>query len=280
MQGYHQILVYPADVPKTAFQTKYGLFQFKVMPFGLCNAPATFQRVMDTVLADLKQSGFVQVYLDDIIIYSQDLQQHVNHLAEVLQKLRGAHLYAKAQKCSFGVGSIEFCGFIVSQHGIATCPNKIKAIRDWPIPENVKDVRSFLGLCGFYNKFVENIAEIAAPMTDLLHKDVPFTWTDVTQQAFEQLKLALENTANLAFPDSSKPYHLYVDASQYAIGATLNQDDSNGRLRIIACCSKKLNQAEQNYPTQEKELLALHYVLGHWRHYLLGPKVYVYTDSA
>ena len=163
-QGFHQIRVHPDHVPRTAFQTKYGSFQFKVMPFGLCNATATFQRTMNQVLACHRE--YADVYIDDIIIHSRTLAEHVQHLRAILVDLRRESLFAKRKKCSFAQSETDFCGFIVGASGIRTQPQKLEAIRNWPVSQNPKDIRSFLGLCGFYQRFIPKYADTASPMTD------------------------------------------------------------------------------------------------------------------
>ena len=162
-QGYHQIRMHPDHAKRTAFQTKFGSFHFLVMPFGLANAPATFQCTMDHLLHEFR--SFCHAYLDDIVIYSNSLEEHLTHLTQVLQKLREENFYAKTSKCSFAQNEIEYCGFIVGRGGIRTQPEKIQAVYDWKPPTNVKEIRSFLGLTGFYQRFIEGYAKIVSPLT-------------------------------------------------------------------------------------------------------------------
>ena len=277
--GYHQVRVDPADIHKTAFQTKYGSYQFRVLPFGLCNAPATFQRLMNTVLEPYLNS-FVKVYLDDTVIHSSSVRNHAQDLRKVLQTLRENQLFCNLKKCEFDKAEINFCGFKVSKAGIRPQMEKVKLINTWPKPTCQKDIRAFLGFCGFYRKFIPSFAKTAAPLTELLQNEVPWQWNQSEQQAFAELQKALSENALLVLPDPKLPYYLFIDASNQAIGATINQKDENGVLQLIACSSRKLSKAERNYPTQEKELLSLFYHLNHWRHYLLGAKTYVSTDSS
>ena len=277
-QGYHQIRVKPEHVPRTAFQTKFGSFQFRVMPFGLTNAPATFQRTMNNLLSEYRE--FANVYIDDIVIFSRTLEEHLQHVRKVLQKLRGEKLYAKKKKCTFGASEIEFCGFLVNRTGIGSHPDKLRAVDEWPTPKSAKDVRSFLGLAGFYQRFVKNFANIAAPLTALLKKTAKWSWTDTQQKAFEDLKKELHSSTELTYPDFAKDFILHMDASADALGATLSQEDSAGHLKLLTCTSRKLIPAERNYPTHEREMLALVHALKKWRHYLLGSRVRVFTDNA
>ena len=276
--GYHQVRMHPADIQKTAFQTKYGSFQFRVLPFGLCNAPATFQRLMNTVLSPYL-NRCAKAYLDDVVIHSRNAEEHVEDLRRILQLLRENQLFCQLKKCEFDKPEIEFCGFRISKEGIRPQTEKVKLIKAWPTPKNQTDIRAFLGFCGFYRRFIKNFAKIASPITELLQKEKTWEWGDEEQHSFEQLRKALSENALLTLPDVRKPYYLYTDASDQAIAATLNQKNDRGILQLLACSSRKLSKAERNYPTQEKEMLSLVYHLQHWRHYLLGVKCFVFTDS-
>jgi hypothetical protein len=224
---------------------------------------------------------FIKIYLDDIIAHSKTFTEHLTHLKAVFKILRANKLYCKREKCFFCFKQIDYCGFIVSEKGIAPQKKKLQAITDWPTPKDVTDVRSFIGLCGFYRKFIKAYATLVTPLTDLLKKDKTFSWTTSCKRSFESLKQAFIDSTILAFPDPNKTYFLYTDASDKAIGATLNQTDDEGNLRLLACFSKKLNDAEQNYPNHEKELFALIQSLTSWRHYLLGCSkgVICFTDN-
>lgn len=274
--GYHQIRVASRDVHKTAFRTRYGHFEFLALPFGLTNAPATFMRLMNDVLRPLLDSCVV-VYLDDILVYSPSIQEHESHLRQVLTLLRRHQLYGKLSKCEFFKESVEFLGHIVCGEGIKTDPIKIQAVQEWPTPRNVSEVRGFLGLANFYHKFVDKFAHRAAPLTDLLRKDQDFQWAESQEQAFQDLKQALVAAPVLRVADPKLDFILHTDASGFAVGAVLSQEDGRG-LRPVAFASRKLNSAEQNYAVHELELLAIMHALRTWRHYLLGTRTRVVTD--
>ena len=275
--GYHQIRIYAPHVPRTAFNTKYGSYQWKVLPFGLSNAPSGFMRLMNSLFAHLT---FCAIYIDDIMVFSSSLEQHVQHLRQVFEILRANTLFCKPSKCFFARRDLEFCGFIVSKEGVSTVPSKVIAIRNWPVPTSVHEVRQFLGLVGFYQRFVPHYAEIILPLTKLLSKDIEFQWTQEQQDAFEKTKCAMEKATTLAFPEYGKPFILHVDASGSTVGATLSQESRSGVLRLLSCTSKKLNVHELNYPTHEHELLGAVHALKKWRHYLLGSKIILYTDNS
>jgi len=277
--GYHQVRIEEDSIPKTAFRTRYGHFEYTVLPFGLTNAPATFMRLMNDVFADLLDECVI-IYLDDILIYSQDEKSHMEHLRMVFDRLRKEKLYVKAKKCSFMKSEIEFLGHVVSADGIRTDPNKIKAIEEWPTPKNAAELRSFLGLAGFYQKFVKNFSRISQPLTSLLQKDWPFSWDKEQETSFKELKKALTQAPILGIPDPRKDFTLNCDASGFAIGAVLSQKDRHGQERPVGFLSRKLTPAEQNYAVHEKETLAIIYALTKFRHYLLGTFVKIITDHA
>jgi hypothetical protein len=210
---------------------------------------------MDQVLYPERDHALV--YVDDIVVYSETLADHVRDLESVLRQLEAHRLYGTMSKCSFAQTEIEFVGFIVGRGGVRPVPLKLQVINDWPQPKTPRDIRSFLGVCGFYHQFIPTYATIATPLTNLLHKKTPWTWGPVQQTAFDQMKMAMLRHAVLAYPDLSKPFVLYTDASDTGTGAMLCQKDSSDQLRLIACTSRKLNPHEMNYPTHEKELLAL-----------------------
>ena len=195
-QGYHQIRVKKEHVPRTAFQTRYGSFQFRVLPFGLCNAPATFQRTMNNLLTPCRE--FAEVYIDDIIIHSRTLKEHAEHVRAVLSLLRKENLYAKMKKCAFGLREVEFCGFVVTADGIKSHPDKLKSIREWPEPQNVQETRAFFGLAGFYLRFVKHFAIIAHPISGLFKKTAKLSWKNEQQKAFANIKGALMESTALA----------------------------------------------------------------------------------
>ena len=274
--GYHQVRIHPDDVHKTAFRTRYGHYEFLVLPFGLTNAPATFMHLMQSIFGTQLDS-FVIVFLDDILIFSKNKQDHYRHVRTVLQLLRENKLYGKMSKCEFFKRKISFLGHVVSADGLSMEEDKVKAIREWPTPTTVTAVRSFLGLANFYRRFVRNFSKIAAPLTSLLQNDVKWSWENSQQQSFDSLKFAVSSAPVLSLPDESLPFVVTTDASGFAVGATLSQDHGKG-LQPIAFLSHKLNPAECNYPVHEQELLAVILALKEWRHYLHGNKFTVQTD--
>ena len=217
--GFHQIRIHPPHVERTAFQTPFGSYQFLVMPFGLCNAPSTFQRTMNLVLEGLLH--FCIAYIYDIVIFSKSMEEHAEHLRQVLTRLREHKLYVNKEKCEFALSSVEFCGFVIGENGVATQKDKTSAITSWPHPQNVKDIRSFLGLCGFYQRFIPRYATIVSPLTNLLRKDVEWNWGESERNAFQEQKHAMKYVVELAYPNMNKEFILHVDASDSAIGATL-----------------------------------------------------------
>ena len=274
--GYHQIRIDPADVPKTAFRTRYGHFEFRVLPFGLTNAPATFMHLMHQTFRECLDS-FVLVFLDDILIYSKTLEEHRRHVAEVLSRLRAAKLFAKESKCELFQTEVEFLGHHVGRDGVRMMEDKIQAVKEWPAPTKVGHVRSFLGTAGYYRKFIRDFSAIASPLSDLTKDGVKFEWGLRQQQAFDQLKAAIVRGPVLILPDPARPFVVHTDASGFAVGAVLQQDHGRG-LQPIAFMSKKMLDTETRWPTHEKELLAIMHALSTWRHYLSGAKFRVLTD--
>jgi transposase InsO family protein/translation initiation factor IF-1 len=275
--GYWQIRIAEQDVPKTAFRTRYGHFEWKVMPFGLTNAPATFQHLMNKIL-QLYLDKFVVVYLDDILIFSKTPEEHLEHVAKVLEVLRDNQLYVGLDKCAFGLSEIDFLGHVVSADGIKPDPKKVAAVTEWPTPTSVREVRGFLGLTGYYRRFIKHYAQKAYPLTELTKENVKWCWRDeVEGQAFEGLKRALVTAPVLVIPDPSLPYEVYTDASKFALGAVLLQDHGKG-LQPVAYLSRKLSPTEQNYPTGDREMLAIYYALQQWRCYLEGVVFKVNSD--
>ena len=275
-QGFHQIRVAPESQKYTAFRCRYGLFEFKTMPFGLCNAPATFQRLMNNILMPFLDS-FCCVYMDDVLIFSKDEESHLKHVEQVLEVLRQHKLYARPHKCEFGVTSTRYLGHIVSAQGIHVDPAKIQAIVDWPVPKSCREVMQFKGLAEFYRRFVKDFSRIAAPLSALT-KHVEFTWGTAEQEAFDALKYALTHAPILAPPDYSKPFLVTCDSSGFAVGAVLSQGEGDD-MRVVAFESRKMSDAETRYENHDKELLAVIHALKKWDFHLRGKKFVVVTDN-
>ena len=218
--GYHQIRMKAGDEWKTAFKTKSGLYEWLVMPFGLTNAPSTFMRLKNHVLRAFI-GKFVVVYFDDILIYSKSVEEHMNHIRQVLDELRKEKLFANLEKCSFCTDHVVFLGFVVSGKGIQVDETKVKAIKDWPTPVNVSQVRSFHGLAGFYRRFVRDFSTIAAPLNELTKKGVDFKWGNSQENAFQELKNRLTEAPLLVLPDFTKTFEVECDASGIGIGGVL-----------------------------------------------------------
>jgi transposase InsO family protein len=274
--GYHQIRIKDDDIEKTAFRTRYGSFEFVVLPFGLTNAPPTFMRLMNSIFHKYLDE-FVIIYLDDILIYSKTELEHLHHIKLVLQLLHDNSLYANTAKCEFGVDQLEFVGHIVTAHGIKADENKVLAIKNLPIPHNSTSVRSFLGAAGFYRRFIPNFSEMAAPLTDLTKDNYKFTWTNKQHTAFITLKEALITAPVLRLPNFNLTFIVVTDASMIAVGGVIMQNDGEGE-RPIAYESRKLNDAESRYPVHEQELLAIIVCLRTWRCYLEGMTFIIRTD--
>ena len=264
------------DAHKTAFSTPYGHFQFKRRPFGLKNAPATFQRLMNSVLSGL-QGIELFVYLDDIVIYSRSLQEHESKFNKLMERLRNAKLRLQPDKCEFLRHEVNYLGHIISEDGVKPDPKKIEAVSKFPRPKKVKNIKQFLGLAGYYRRFIPDFSKVAKPLTQLLKKDTPFKWAENQENAFNNLKTALMTKPILQYPDFSKPFNLTTHASGYAIGGVLSQGPI-GKDLPIAYASRLLNSAEQNYSTIEKECLAIVYSAMHFRPYLYGRKFTIVTD--
>jgi transposase InsO family protein len=276
--GYHQIRIKKEDIHKTAFRTRYGHYEFLVLPFGLTNAPATFMTLMNDIFHEYLDE-FVVVYLDDILIYSKTKEDHLKHLRKVLLKLREHRLYAKLKKCELFKNKVEYLGHYISGEGIAVDERKVEVIKKWPNPTNLTELRSFLGLASYYRKFVKNFSAIASSLTTLLRKDIPYEWKPDQQEAFNKLKEKLTSAPVLLIPDQTKPFTVTTDASDTAIGAVLSQDHGKGD-QPIAFESRKLNSAELNYATHEKELLAIVHAIKLWRPYLEEKLFTIITDHA
>ncbi|GKB69247.1 putative nucleotidyltransferase, ribonuclease H [Tanacetum coccineum] len=253
--GYHQLRVREQDISKTAFRTRYGHYEFLVMPFGLTNAPAVFMDLMNRIFHEYLDK-FVIVFIDDILVYSKSEEEHERHLRIVLEILRQKKLYAKFSKCEFWLQQVAFLGHIVSADGIIMDPSKVEAITKWPRPTTVTEVRSFLGLAGYYRRFVEGFSRLALPLTQLMRKGEKFVWTDERQESFEELKRRLVSAPILTLPSGSGGFQIYSDASKKGLGCVLMQHG-----KVIAYASRQLKPYEVNYPTHDLELAVVVFAL-------------------
>ncbi|GBG72145.1 hypothetical protein CBR_g11078 [Chara braunii] len=274
--GYHQIEVHPDDQYKTAFRTRYGHYEFIVMPFGLTNAPTTFQRCMNDLFRPWLDR-FVVVYLNDILVFSRTLEEHQGHLRQVLEKPREANFKINAKKCDWAKTQVLYLGHVLDGDGVKPEDRKIATIRDWPTPRTLTELRSFLGLANYYRKFVRNFFTIAAPIRRLLRKATIWKWDKDCTSARKKLKQALIEYPVLKVADPSLPFVVTTDASQYDIGAMLQQDDGNG-YRPVEFMSARMPSEKVATSTYERELYALRQALDHWKHYLLGRHFKVYSD--
>ncbi|GBG81923.1 hypothetical protein CBR_g34105 [Chara braunii] len=273
---YHQIEVHHDDQNKIAFRTGYGHYEFIVMPFGLTNTPATFQHSMNDVFRSWLDR-FVVVYLDDILVFSRTLQEHEGHLRQVLEKLREANFKINAKKCEWAKTQVLYLAHVLDGDDIKPEDNKIAAIRDWPTPRTLTELRSFLGLANYYRKFVKNFSTIVAPLRRLLKKETIWKWDKDCTFAMKKLKQALIEYPVLKVVDPSLPFVVIIDASQYGIGVVLQQDDGSG-YRPIKFMSARMPSEKVATSTYERELYALRQALEHWKHYLLGRHFKVYSD--
>ncbi|KAJ0550590.1 putative nucleotidyltransferase, Ribonuclease H [Helianthus annuus] len=269
--GYHQIRMRPGDEWKTAFKTRDGLYEWMVMPFGLSNAPSTFMRLMNHVFKPFIGKCVV-VYFDDILIFSENIPQHLHHLKAVFEVLREQKLFANRSKCHFLTPEVVFLGYLVSGHGIRMDSTKVSAITSWPTPTSFHDIRSFHGLASFYRRFIRNFSSIVGPITDCL-KASKFQWTPAAQVAFDTLKRAVTEAPVLALPNFDVIFQVECDASGVGIGGVLSQQN-----RPVAYFSEKLNECRQKYSTYDKEFYAIVRSLEHWRHYLLPNDFVLYSD--
>ena len=258
--GYHQMRMDINDIPKTAFKTHSGHCEFLVMPFGLTNAPATFQALMNEIFRSYLRK-FVLVFFDDILVYSATLEDHLVHLETVFILMRCNALFAKLSKCYFDMEKVEYLGYFISKKGVETDPKKIEVISKWPEPQTQKDVRSFLGLTGYYRRFIKGYVVIGRALTDFLKKD-GFVWTPEASLSFHRLKTALMTAPILALPDFNHQFEIETDASSFDIGVVLQQKG-----HPIAFISKKLDPKWQQLSVYEKELLAIVFAVKKWEQY-------------
>ncbi|PKU63286.1 RNA-directed DNA polymerase [Dendrobium catenatum] len=270
--GYHQMRVRPGDEWKTAFKTRDGLYEWRVMPFGLCNAPATFMRLMNEILKPAL-GRYCVVYFDDILVYSSTIAEHISHLQAIFDILRINQLYLNFSKCEMATDSVHFLGFIVSGNGVQTDPQKISAITSWPIPKSISEVRSFIGLANFYRRFVRGFSILVSPLTDCL-KSKTWHWNQEQQTSFDNIKAALTSAPVLAIPDFHKPFSVDTDASAIGVGAVLSQED-----RPIEFFSEKLSPTRQNWSVYEQELYAVVRALKQWEHYLIHQDFVLSSDN-
>ena len=279
--AYHNIRIKEGDEWKTAFKTTYGLFEYLVMPFGLTNAPASFQRWINHILNTVIDICCI-VYLDDILIYSETIEQHVQDVIKVLKLLRAHEIKLKPTKCEFHTQRTDYLGFIITPEGIETDPKKTAAVSCWPKPQVVKDIQRFLGFCNFYRRFIKDFSSIAAPLTKLTRKDTNWQWYNEQNEAFEYFKKTMTETPILSHFDPAREIILETDASDCVCAGVLSQKDENGLIHPIAFRSKTMTDAEKNYDIHDKELLAIVQAFKEWRCYMEGSRhpVQVFTDHA
>ena len=273
--AYHRIRIKYGDEWKTAFRTRYGHFEYQVMPFGLANAPATFQAYINKALRGLVDVTCV-VYLDDILIYSSDPADHWRHVREVLQRLKDYQLYVNLKKCQFATTEVEFLGFVVSTEGISMDEERIRTIKEWPRPATYRELQVFLGFVNFYRRFIYRYSKIAGPLTGLLKgskggkKSGPFEWPESAELAYRHLRDIFTSAPLLIHFDPQKPIKMETDSSNFAVAGVISQQDDEGNWRPVAFMSRKMIPAEQNYETHDQELLAIVQAFKTWRHYLEG----------
>ncbi|GJX45800.1 reverse transcriptase domain-containing protein [Tanacetum coccineum] len=270
--GYHQLRVRDEDIPKTAFRTRYGHYEFQVMPFGLTNAPAVFMDLMNRVCKPYLDK-FVIVFIDDILIYSRNKEEHANHLRIILELLKKEKLYAKFSKCDFWIHIVQFLGHLIDSQGLHVDPAKIEAVKNWTSPTTPTEIRQFLGLAGYYRRFIKDFSKIAKSLTELTQKNKKYIWGEDQETAFQLLKQKLCEAPILALPEGNDNFVVYCDASHQGLGAVLMQ-----REKVIAYASRQLKPNEENYTTHDLELGAVVFALKIWRHYLYGTKCTVFTD--
>ena len=273
--------MHPSSQEKTAFVTLQALYEFRVMPFGLKNAPGVFQHLMQQVVSAVNPSSgpdFVSVYLDDILVFSRDLDDHLEHLRLVIERLVEVGLKLKPSKCKFAQHNLEYLGHIVSREGLRTNPKLTEAVAEFARPQSVSDVRRFLGLASYYRRFISNFAKTARPLHRLTCKDTWFVWSAECQTAFQDLKEKLSTAPVLAYPNFDAEFVLETDASIRGLGAVLSQAQEGGKLHPVGYASRALSPSEVRYGITDLKTLAVVWAISHFNHYLYGSCVVVYTD--
>jgi len=269
---YHQILVKLENVQNTTFKSCYGHYEYVVMPFGVMNAPTIYMEYMNRIFRPYLDQ-FVVMFIDYILIYTESREEHADHLRVVLEILREHQLYRKLSNCEFWLEEIQFLGHVISAQGIAVDPTKIETVVKWERPQTVAEVRSFLGLVGYYKRFVEGFSKMVNPLTQLTRKDHPFAWTDVCEAYFEDMKRRLMIASVLVIPDLTKMFEVYCDTSYQGLGCVLLQEK-----QPVTYASRQLKEHEKNYPMHDLELATIVFALKTWRHYLYGAQFQVFSN--
>jgi hypothetical protein len=270
--GYHQLKIRESEIPKTAFCTRYGLYEYTVMSFGLTNAPSYFMYLMNKVFMEYLDR-FIIVFIDDILVFSKTMEEHEEHLRLELEKLRSNQLYAKFSKCEFWLTEVAFLGHVIFAGGVSVDPGKVKDVLNWVPPATVSEIQSFLGLAGYYRRFIKDFSKIAKAMTKLLEKNKAFEWTKDCQASFEELKKRLTSSPVLVLPDLTNKFDIYCDASRQGLGCVLMQEG-----QVVCYASRQLRKHEENYPTHDLELATVVHTLKIWIHYLIGHRCEIYSD--
>jgi hypothetical protein len=270
--GYHELKIRESDIRRTAFYTRYGLYEYTVMSFGLTNTPAYFMYLMNKVFMQYLDK-FVVVFIDDILVFSKMEEEHGKHLRLVLEKLRSNKLYAKFSKCEFWLTKVAFLGHVISAGGVSVDSSRVKDVLNWMPPTTTSEIQSFLGLAGYYRRFIKDFSKIAKPMMKLLEKNKAFEWTVECQASFEELRKRLTSTPVLFLPDLTKKFNIYCDASCRGLRCVLMQEG-----QVVCYASRQLRKHEENYPTHDLELAAVVHALKIWRHYLIGHRCEIYSD--
>ena len=265
--GFYLIRMAQGEEWKTAFRCRYGLYEYRVMPFGLCNAPSTFQSMINGIFRDLLDEGVI-AYLDDILIYSEDEKSHIDLVRRVMERIRQAKLCVSINKSVIHQREVVFLGYHISENGISMTSDKVEAVNCWPVPRNVKDVQAFLGFANFYRRFIQGFSKVCKPLTDLTRKGNTFAWSGVCEDAFQHLKQLFTEGPILAHFDADRPTRVETDASDFALGAVLSQLCEDGKWHPVAFHSRKFQPAEINYDVHDKEMTAIMAAFKEWEHLL------------